>query len=111
MAVALALCLLLALGGCGRPFRETIQGSGDVSEHRRLAFDEPLAQPLLLRVRGIAVAGALSRLENHMSITIFDDTAQASSISADPYSGRITIETDGNINALINVVYDFVKIG
>jgi len=101
-----ALCLALSLTACQSPFRETIQGSGNTSEQRRLEFDEIPAKPLSLRVRGITVTGKLARLGQFMTITIYDGVTYPDGASVDPHCGRLSIETDDNINALINVGFD-----
>ena len=100
ISIALALCLLLALCACGMPFTEVIKGGEACGEHLRLAFDETPARPLSLRVRGIVVTGALSKLSQYMTITIYDNITRADD------HGRITIETNDNINDLINVTFD-----
>ena len=106
ISAALVLCLLLALSACDMPFKKVIKGGEGCGKHIRLAFDEPPAQPLSLHVRGIAVTGALSKLSQYMTITIYDNVTRADDISTDPYHGEITIETNDNISDLINVTFD-----
>jgi len=88
IALLLALCLVLLLGGCMgvvAPMRQTVRGSGNVAEHIT-----PLTEPeegFALRLTGISLRNA-----NDVTLVI-DETLDR----------EIVVETDSNIAEFIEV--------